>query len=169
MSAGVGASSARKTGHKGDHRPGKTGHRGDHRLLCGFFANSGPPKRSKSSPSSCEPYREQVELGLRRGRNAMAIWQDLVSDHGFAGGYEAAGGNSHGGSRKTPPKNAFRRLSVLVCRPTSTKLLLGLRHTGARHAFIRCRCSTAARGPLASIPPEAGVLLGPQVTTAQSM
>ena len=54
-----------------------------------FSQNSGPPQRPKSSPSSCEPYREQVELGLHRGRNAMAIWQDLVSDHGFAGGYEA--------------------------------------------------------------------------------
>src|ERR1700752_4209143 len=46
------------------------------------------PRSPKSSPSTCEPYREQVELGLRLGRNAMAIWQDLVSDHGFAGGYE---------------------------------------------------------------------------------
>jgi transposase len=54
-----------------------------------FSQNSGPPKRPKSSPSSCEPYREQVELGLRLGRNAMAIWQGLVSEHGFAGGYEA--------------------------------------------------------------------------------
>jgi len=54
-----------------------------------FSQNSGPPQRPKSSPSSCEPYREQVELALRLGRNAMAIWQDLVSDHGFAGGYEA--------------------------------------------------------------------------------
>jgi transposase len=54
-----------------------------------FSQNSGPPKHPKSSPSTCEPYREQVEVGLRRGRNAMAIWQDLVSDHGFAGGYEA--------------------------------------------------------------------------------
>ncbi len=53
-----------------------------------FSQNSEPPKSLKSSPSTCEPYREQVELGLRLGRNAMAIWQDLVSDHGFAGGYE---------------------------------------------------------------------------------
>ena len=53
-----------------------------------FSQNSEPPKSPKSSPSTCEPYREQVELGLRLGRNAMAIWQDLVSDHGFAGGYE---------------------------------------------------------------------------------
>jgi len=37
--------------------------------------------------SACEPYRELVELGLQRGRNAMAIWQDLVDDHGFPAGY----------------------------------------------------------------------------------
>src|SRR3984957_17247391 len=40
------------------------------------------------SASACEPYREAVELGLSRGRNAMAIWQDLVSDYGFASGYQ---------------------------------------------------------------------------------
>jgi transposase len=38
--------------------------------------------------SLCEPYRESIDLGLSRGRNAMAIWQDLVSQQGFAGGYE---------------------------------------------------------------------------------
>ena len=36
--------------------------------------------------SACEPYRELLEQGLGRGRNAMAIWQDLVSDHGFPHG-----------------------------------------------------------------------------------
>lgn len=39
--------------------------------------------------SSCEPYREVIELGLQRGRNAMAIWQDLVTDHGFAHSYQS--------------------------------------------------------------------------------
>src|SRR5882724_6820413 len=58
-------------------------------FIAAFSQNSEPPKSRKSSPSTCEPYREQVDLGLRLGRNAMAIWQDLVSDHGFAGGYEA--------------------------------------------------------------------------------
>jgi hypothetical protein len=38
--------------------------------------------------SACEPYRELIERGLGRGRNAMAIWQDLVSDHGFPHGYQ---------------------------------------------------------------------------------
>jgi len=38
--------------------------------------------------SACEPYRELIEQGLGRGRNAIAIWQDLVSDHAFPSGYE---------------------------------------------------------------------------------
>ena len=37
--------------------------------------------------SACEPYREVIELGLSRGRNARAIWQDLVDDHGFRARY----------------------------------------------------------------------------------
>ncbi len=41
------------------------------------------------SLSSAEPCREIIEPALMRGRNAMAIWQDLVSDHGFGGSYEA--------------------------------------------------------------------------------
>ena len=35
------------------------------------------------------PYREAIELGLSRGRNAMAIWQDLVDTYGFAAGYQS--------------------------------------------------------------------------------
>src|SRR5438552_12270254 len=45
------------------------------------------PKRNPS-PSECEPYRETIELGLSRGRNAMAIWQDMVTAEGFTGGYQ---------------------------------------------------------------------------------
>jgi hypothetical protein len=39
--------------------------------------------------STCEAHRELIEQGLSLGRNSKAIWQDLVSDHGFAGGYQA--------------------------------------------------------------------------------
>ena len=46
------------------------------------------PGRSPSS-SACEPYRDLIELGLSRGRNAMSIWQDLVDDHGFTGRYNS--------------------------------------------------------------------------------
>jgi transposase len=40
------------------------------------------------SASVCEPFRAAIELGLRQGRNAMGIWQDLVSQAGFPGGYQ---------------------------------------------------------------------------------
>jgi transposase len=46
----------------------------------------GQPGRSPSA-SACEPYREIIEAALAKGRNAMAIWQDLVDGHGFAGRY----------------------------------------------------------------------------------
>src|SRR5262245_40505183 len=48
-----------------------------------------PFSRKPGVPSVCEEYRDLVEQSLALGRNAKAIWQDLVSDHGFAGGYEA--------------------------------------------------------------------------------
>ena len=45
-----------------------------------------PPERAPSA-SACEPYRTFIEEALGRGRNAMAIWQDLVDDHGFTARY----------------------------------------------------------------------------------
>jgi transposase len=48
----------------------------------------GPPPSSRApSASACEPYRELIEQALGRGRHAMAIWQDLVDQHGFPGRY----------------------------------------------------------------------------------
>jgi len=41
----------------------------------------------KLSTSDCEPFRETIEVGLSRGRNARAIWQDMVTEHGFSGAY----------------------------------------------------------------------------------
>ena len=47
-----------------------------------------PPVPGRApSASACEPYRELVVEAVARGRNAMAIWQDLVDDHGFRAGY----------------------------------------------------------------------------------
>ena len=43
----------------------------------------------KASPSDCEPFRDTIEEALARGRNAKAIWQDLVDDHGFRGSYQS--------------------------------------------------------------------------------
>jgi transposase len=45
-----------------------------------------PPGRAPSA-SACEPYRELIIDAVARGRNAMAIWQDLVDDHGFGAKY----------------------------------------------------------------------------------
>ena len=51
-------------------------------------ASASVPRPGRApSASACEPYRELIIEALRRGRNAMAIWQDLVDDHGFAGRY----------------------------------------------------------------------------------
>ena len=54
----------------GVHRPGAS-------------ATAGPAP----SASACEPYRELIAEALARGRNAVAIWQDLVDDHGFPAQY----------------------------------------------------------------------------------
>ena len=45
-----------------------------------------PPTRAPSA-SACAPYRELIEEALSRGRNAVAIYQDLVDDHGFTAKY----------------------------------------------------------------------------------
>jgi transposase len=51
--------------------------------------DSAPIPRPGRAPSAsaCEPYRELITAALGRGRNAMAIWQDLVNDHGFTARY----------------------------------------------------------------------------------
>jgi len=46
------------------------------------------PPQPVPSISLCEPFRDAIELGLSQGRNAMGIWQDLVSESGFNGGYQ---------------------------------------------------------------------------------
>jgi transposase len=49
---------------------------------------SSPPLPGRApTASACTPYRELIEVGLGRGRNAMAIWRDLVDDHGFTARY----------------------------------------------------------------------------------
>jgi transposase len=54
-------------------------------------ATGAPAPQPGHSPSvsACAPYREVIELGLSRGRNAMAIWQELVDTCGFAAGYQS--------------------------------------------------------------------------------
>ena len=58
-------------------------------LVVRAAAAAEPQPSHSPSASACAPYREAIELGLSRGRNAMAIWQDLVDIYGFAGGYQS--------------------------------------------------------------------------------
>lgn len=46
------------------------------------------PVRSLSA-SACEAFRDIVEMALSQGRNAKAVWQDLVDTHGFTGSYQS--------------------------------------------------------------------------------
>jgi len=52
-----------------------------------------PPASSEASPaharSACEPHREWIEAQVRLGRNAVAIYQDLVDLHGFQSRYNS--------------------------------------------------------------------------------
>ena len=43
-----------------------------------------PPAQAKLTTSNCEPHRAFIEAQLRFKRNYMAIYQDLVDQHGFA-------------------------------------------------------------------------------------
>jgi transposase len=46
-----------------------------------------PPSPTRApQASACEPHRDRIDAALKLGRNAMAIWQDLV-DEGFTARY----------------------------------------------------------------------------------
>ena len=55
-------------------------------LTAGVTVVPDPPPGRSPSASACWPYREAIELGVSRGRNGMAIWQDLVDTCSFAAG-----------------------------------------------------------------------------------
>ena len=65
--------------------------RGGHRLR---RANCSTPATGSGAGragrhSACEPHRAFIEAQLRLGRNATAIYQDLVDQHGFDGAYNS--------------------------------------------------------------------------------
>lgn len=64
-----------------------------------------PTDPRRLTGSLCEPFLEFIELSLAKGRNAKAIWQDLVDDHGFSGRYASVKRfvrKLHGGSAAEP-------------------------------------------------------------------
>jgi hypothetical protein len=85
--AGIGV---RPPGAWGRRAPAKPAN--ENEVITGFGVKLSDSERKSpkpvASPSFCEPFREAIELGLSRGRHAMAIWQDLVYVRGFGGGYQ---------------------------------------------------------------------------------
>lgn len=65
------------------------------------------------SVSTCEPYRELIEQAIDRGRNAMAIWQDLVTEHGFERSYQSV----KRFVQKIRPSRAPQARAVIVTAP----------------------------------------------------
>ena len=65
-------------------------------LVVPLASQTAPPRPPASllaptpaATSLCEPHRAFIEAQLRLGRNATAIYQDLVDAHGFAGRYNS--------------------------------------------------------------------------------
>ncbi len=92
-----------------------------------------PPGRAPSA-SACEPYREIIAEALARGRNAVAIWQDLVDDHGFPGAVR-----ERPPLRRAAARHARRRTRASSSRPRRAKK--------ARSTTATARwCATASTG-----------------------
>ena len=54
----------------------------------------GPQPSHSRSACAGAPFREAIELGLSRGRDAVAIWQNLVDNYGFTGSYQSVHGQN---------------------------------------------------------------------------
>jgi hypothetical protein len=76
--AGVGVRPPRGWGRRGPAKPAN-------KVTTGLDVEL---EAENAKRSVCEPFREAIELGLSRGRDASAIWQDLVVENGFGGGYQ---------------------------------------------------------------------------------
>jgi transposase len=63
---------------------------------------------SSGRPSQCDPHRELILAKLGEGLSAQRIWQDLVSEHGFTGGYDSVKRFARRLGRSSPAP--FRRM-----------------------------------------------------------
>ena len=77
---------------------------------------SRPTKKHSPSRtlSSCEPYREFIQESLQRGRNATAIWQDLVTEQGFTHSYQSV---KRFVNKLYPPELQQQARAVIVTEP----------------------------------------------------
>jgi transposase len=65
------------------------------------------PATTSRSRSSCEAHRAFIDAEVAKGRNAVAIYQDLIEHHGYAGAYNAVK-RFVGKSRTHSPKISCR-------------------------------------------------------------
>ena len=72
------------------------------------------PPAATDARSACEPHRGWIEAQIRLGRNATAIYQDLVDQHGFSSRYNSVKRFCRS-LKKTEPAQ-FRRLSIYTQR-----------------------------------------------------
>ncbi|MDQ5903380.1 MAG: hypothetical protein QG672_970 [Pseudomonadota bacterium] len=70
-----------------------------------------PPAPAAAIRSACESHRDWIEAQIRLGRNAVAIYQDLVDQHGFTSRYNSVKRFCRG-LRQTEPAQ-FDRLEFL--------------------------------------------------------
>jgi hypothetical protein len=71
-----------------------------------------------TSVSACEPHRAFIEAQLRLRRNFMAIYQDLVDQHGFTGAYNSV-------KRQAPRSRDAPATPVRLARPREATRVTG--------------------------------------------
>lgn len=79
----------------------------------GSAAPETEPNGAKAPPGSrslCEPFRETIEGKIEQGLSAQRIFQDLVTEHGFAGKYHSV--RRFVGKLKASTPLPFRRIEV---------------------------------------------------------
>ena len=80
-----------KTADKGAHNQASEVANPAMQVTTDFDDTKAPIKQQSATRtlSNCEPYREFIQESLDRGRNATAIYQDLVTDFGFPHSYQS--------------------------------------------------------------------------------
>lgn len=79
--------------------------------LAGQIPPPRPPALPAHARSACEPHRDWIEAQVRQGRNAVAIYQELVDAFGFASRYNSVKRFCRGLRRHEPAQ--FDRLEFL--------------------------------------------------------
>jgi transposase len=106
-----------------------------------------PPPRYSGPASRCEPFREIILGKLESSLTAQRIWQDLVADHDFKGGYDSVKQFTRRLARMEQP--SFRRMEcgpgeqaqvdfgagALIVIPDNQPLAMGVK-TGRRKTHV---------------------------------